>query len=53
MCCLKIGETFTKTSKLSTVSRRTRKFEVVFPGKGLNQRIHQESTWCQNQVLIF
>ena len=40
MCCLKIGETFTKTSKLSTVSRRTRKFEVVFPGKGLNQRIH-------------
>ena len=29
-----------KKSKLSTVSRRCLKFEVVFPGKGLNQRIH-------------
>ena len=39
-CRLKIGETLTKTSKLSTVSRRRLKFEVVFPGKVLNQRIH-------------
>ena len=39
-CCLKIEQTLTKTSKLSAVSLRHLKFEVVFPEKDLNQRIH-------------
>ena len=39
-CCLKIGQTLTKTSKLSAVSVRHLKFEAVFPEKDLNQRIH-------------